>query len=102
MNRKYRKTIIAGNWKMNKLPSEIKPFADDLRSLIPRSKWCEIVICVPYALLFPAIRVFKDTRVAIGAQNMHHEKRGAYTGEVSAENVVSLSGAPFSRTQPAM
>lgn len=48
MNKKYRKTIIAGNWKMNLLPSEVKPFADELRSLMPKSKTCETVLCVPF------------------------------------------------------
>ena len=47
MNRRYRKTIIAGNWKMNKTASETKKFAEELKPLLPRAKWCEVVVCVP-------------------------------------------------------
>ena len=50
MNRKYRKSIIAGNWKMNKLPSEARPFVDELRGLLPKTKTCDTVLCVPYFL----------------------------------------------------
>ena len=90
MNRRYRKTIIAGNWKMNKTPSETKAFADELKPLIPKSKWCEIVLCVPFVDIPAAIKAFKDTRVAIGAQNLHQEAKGAYTGEISAEMLKDL------------
>ena len=48
MNRKYRKTIIAGNWKMNKLPSEARPFVDELRAQLPKTKTCDTALCVPY------------------------------------------------------
>ena len=47
MNRRYRKTIIAGNWKMNKTASETKKFAEELKALLPKAKWCDIVVCVP-------------------------------------------------------
>ena len=53
MNRRYRKTIIAGNWKMNKTASETKKFAEELKRLLPRTKWCDIVVCVP-AVNIPA------------------------------------------------
>lgn len=85
MNRRYRKTIIAGNWKMNKTLTETKAFAEELKPLLGRPKWCEVVLCVPYVNLQAAIRMFKDSRVAIGAENCHYESSGAYTGEVSAE-----------------
>lgn len=90
MNRKYRKTIIAGNWKMNKLPSEVKPFADELKSIVPKAKWCETVVCVPFAMLPAAIKAFRDTRVAVGAENLNENEKGAYTGEVSATMLVDL------------
>ena len=51
MNRKYRKTIIAGNWKMNKLASEVRPFVEQLRAEMPRTKSCESVLCVPFPLI---------------------------------------------------
>ncbi len=85
MNRRYRKTIIAGNWKMNKTLTETRAFADEIRPLLGKPKWCEVVLCVPYVNIPAAIRYFKDTRIAIGAENCHYEASGAYTGEVTAE-----------------
>ena len=85
MNRRYRKTIIAGNWKMNKTLTETKAFAEELKPILGRPKWCEVVLCVPAVNLQAAIRLFKDSRVAIGAETCHYESTGAYTGEVSAE-----------------
>ena len=85
MNRKYRKTIIAGNWKMNKTMSETKTFAEELKPRLGKHKWCEVVLCVPYVNIPAAVRLFKDTRVAIGAENLHYEASGAFTGEVSAD-----------------
>ena len=85
MNRRYRKTIIAGNWKMNKTLTETKAFAEDFKALLGRPKWCEVVLCVPYVNLQAAVRLFKDSKVAIGAESCHYESTGAYTGEVSPE-----------------
>ena len=85
MNRRYRKTIIAGNWKMNKTLSETRAFAEELKPLIGKPKWCEVVLCVPSVNLQAAVRLFKESRVAIGAETCHYESHGAFTGEVSAE-----------------
>lgn len=85
MNSRYRKTIIAGNWKMNKLVCDTKSYAEELKSIFPKGKWCTVVLCVPFIDIPAALRYFKDTKVAIGAQNVHYESSGAYTGEVSAE-----------------
>ena len=90
MNRRYRKTIIAGNWKMNKTPSETKAFAEEFKALLRKTKWCDIVVCVPAADLSAAVRAFKDSRIAVGAQNVYFEKSGAYTGEVSADMLADL------------
>ena len=90
MNRKYRKTIIAGNWKMNMLASDIKPFAEELKALVPKAKWCEMVFCVPFVNIPAALKAFKDTRVAVGAQNLNENNHGAYTGEVSAAMLADL------------
>ncbi|HJA64422.1 MAG TPA: triose-phosphate isomerase [Candidatus Intestinimonas stercoravium] len=90
MNRRYRKTIIAGNWKMNKTLSETKAFAEELKPILPKGKWCDVVLCVPYVNIPAAIRLFKDCRVSIGAENCHYEATGAYTGEVSAEMLKEL------------
>ena len=54
MNRRYRKTIIAGNWKMNKTLSETRAFAEELKPLIGKPKWCEVVLCVRLTALSPA------------------------------------------------
>ncbi|MCI8595094.1 MAG: triose-phosphate isomerase [Oscillospiraceae bacterium] len=83
MNRRYRKTIIAGNWKMNKTLSETRAFADAFKAILPKVKTCDVVLCVPSVNLQGAIRAFKDCRVSVGAQNVHYEASGAYTGEVS-------------------
>jgi len=85
MNRKLRKTIIAGNWKMNLLASSIKGYADELTPLIPGfENWCDSVVCTPFVLLPAAIEAFKGTGIGVGAQNMSQFESGAYTGEVSA------------------
>ncbi|NCB51619.1 MAG: triose-phosphate isomerase [Clostridia bacterium] len=90
MNRKYRKTIIAGNWKMNKLTSEVKPFFDELRSAVARTKTCDIVICAPFTALPSAVKAGKECRALIGAQDVSEHKSGAYTGQVSAEMLTDL------------
>ncbi len=90
MNRRYRKTIIAGNWKMNKTASETKKFAEELKRLLPRAKWCDVVICVPAVNIPAAMKACKDLRVSVGAQNVFYENSGAYTGEVSAEMLKDL------------
>ena len=90
MNRRYRKTIIAGNWKMNKTASETKKFAEELKALLPKAKWCDVVVCVPAVNISTAIKAFKDARVSVGAQNVFFEKSGAYTGEVSADMLKDL------------
>jgi len=91
MNRDLRKTIIAGNWKMNMLASEVKNFADELIPLVPGFKtWCDAVVCTPFVLLPEAIEVFKDTGVGVGAQNMSQFESGAYTGEISAAQLADI------------
>ena len=90
MNRRYRKTIIAGNWKMNKTATETKKFAEEFKALLPKSKWCDVVLCVPSVDISAAVRAFKDSRIAVGAQNLFYAPSGAYTGEVSAEMLRDL------------
>ena len=90
MNRRYRKTIIAGNWKMNMTASDTKKFADDIKAIMPRAKWCDVVVCVPFVNIPAALKAFKDLRISVGAQNMFYEKSGAYTGEVSADMLKDL------------
>ena len=91
MNRNLRKTIIAGNWKMNMLASETKAYKDELIPLIPGFKtWCDAVVCTPFVLLPSAICSFKDTGVGVGAQNMSQFESGAYTGEVSGAQLTDI------------
>ena len=90
MNTRYRKTIIAGNWKMNKTATETKKFAEELKPILPKAKRCEVVVCVPACNLSTAVRAFRDMRVSVGAENLYFEKSGAYTGEVSAEMLKDL------------
>ena len=90
MNRRYRKTIIAGNWKMNKTATETKKFAEELKAIMPRAKWCETVVCVPYVNIPAALKAFKDMRVSVGAENVFYENSGAFTGEVSAPMLKDL------------
>jgi triosephosphate isomerase len=90
MNRKYRKTVIAGNWKMNKLASEVKPFVEELRGMMPKTKSCETVLCVPYPLIPAASKAIRDSRLAYGAQDVSVHDSGAYTGEVAAPMLADL------------
>lgn len=90
MNRKYRKTVIAGNWKMNKLASEVKPFVEELRAAMPKTKSCETVLCVPFPLIPAVSKAIRDSRLAFGAQDVSVHDKGAYTGEVSAAMLADL------------
>ena len=91
MNRKYRKVIIAGNWKMNTKPSDVKAFVEKVRDLTVRCKWCETVICAPFSHLTVAYRAFWNGRISLGAQNLSQYASGAYTGEVSGEMLRDLN-----------
>ena len=88
MNRKYRKTVIAGNWKMNKTPSETKEFMSQLRNIMPKGRWCDICLCVPAVCIPAAVRAMRETRVGIGAENVNANPSGAYTGEIAANMLV--------------
>ena len=90
MNKKYRKVIIAGNWKMNKLPSEVKPFLDELRAAMPETTHgCSVVLCLPATHLAAASREH-SRRIAFGAQNISQFDKGAHTGEISADMIADL------------
>ena len=88
MNRKYRKTVIAGNWKMNKTPSETKEFMTELKSIMPKGRWCDIALCVPAVDIPAAVRAMRETRVGIGAENCNANASGAYTGEIATNMLV--------------
>jgi triosephosphate isomerase (TIM) len=78
-----RKPIIAGNWKMNKTASEAKTFTEEVKGLVPDTDKVDSVICAPALFLESLVEQTKDSKVAIGAQTMHFEENGAFTGEVS-------------------
>lgn len=84
-----RKKVIAGNWKMNKLPDETIEFIEELAPLVKDTK-NEVILCVPYIDLFYALLTAQGTNIKIGAQNMHWEEKGAFTGEISAEMLKSI------------
>ncbi len=88
MNRKYRKTVIAGNWKMNKTPSETKEFMTAFKGMLPKGRWCDIALCVPAVCIPAAVRAMRETRVGIGAENCNANASGAYTGEIAANMLV--------------
>ena len=88
MNRKYRKTLIAGNWKMNKTPSETKQFLTEFKNIMPKGRWCDIAFCVPAVCIPAAVRAMRETRVGIGAENCNANASGAYTGEIAANMLV--------------
>ena len=77
-----RKKVIAGNWKMNKSPVDVEMFMKKFPILVKDSD-AEVVLCVPYVDLKTAIDLASGTNVKIGAQNMHYEEKGAFTGEIS-------------------
>ena len=84
-----RKKVIAGNWKMNKLPNEAIDFIQKLEPLVKNTNH-EVVICVPYTDLFYCLLNTQNTNIKIGAQNMHFEEKGAYTGEISGSMLKSI------------
>ena len=84
-----RRKVIAGNWKMNMLPNETIDFIQELTPLVKDTK-NEVILCVPYIDLFYALLHVQDTNIKIGAQNMHWEEKGAYTGEISGKMLKSI------------
>ena len=84
-----RKKVIAGNWKMNMLPNEAINFIEQFAPLVKDTE-NEVILCVPYTDLFYALLHVQGTNIKIGAQNMHWEESGAYTGEVSAKMLKSI------------
>ena len=84
-----RRKVIAGNWKMNMLPNEAIEFIEKLEPLVKDTS-NEVILCVPYIDLFYANMQAQNTNIKIGAQNMHWENSGAYTGEVSASMLKSI------------
>ena len=84
-----RRKVIAGNWKMNMLPNEAIQFVEELTPLVKDTE-NEVILCVPYTDLFYVLLNVQGTNIKVGAQNMHFEESGAYTGEVSGKMLKSI------------
>ncbi len=89
MNKQTRKAIIAGNWKMNKTATEAKTLINELAPLVANAD-CEVVVCPSFTSLTTVLDAAKGTNIKVGAQNVHFEQNGAYTGEISAEMLCDL------------
>lgn len=87
---KKRKPIVAGNWKMNKTVAEAVDLAQDLKRDLADCREVDVVLCPPFTALKAVGEVVSGTHLDLGAQNMHWEKSGAYTGEVSAQMLRDL------------
>ncbi|WP_066714085.1 triose-phosphate isomerase [Clostridium sp. Marseille-P299] len=88
-----RKKIIAGNWKMNKTPSETVKLIEELKPLVNNEE-VDVVFCVPAISLTTAIEAAKGSNISIGAENMYYEESGAYTGEI-APNMLTDIGVKY-------
>ena len=84
-----RKKIIAGNWKMNKNHNEAVELINTLKSGIDTDK-SDVVVCVPFVDLASVSEAIKGTNINLGAQNMHFEESGAYTGEIAPSMIKEL------------
>ena len=82
-----RRKIIAGNWKMNMTPSEAVKLCAELKDLVKTDE-ADVVYCVPAIDIIPVVEAVKGTNVAVGAENMYFEDKGAFTGEISASMLV--------------
>ena len=85
MNKTKRAAVIAGNWKMNMTPAKTTEFMKELAPKVEGLDGCKIVLCVPYVDIAAAVEAVKGTNIEIGAENVHMEEKGAYTGEISGE-----------------
>ena len=84
-----RRKVIAGNWKMNMLPNEAINYIEAFTPLVKDAE-AEVILCVPYTDLFYCLMNAQGTNIKIGAQNMHFEEKGAFTGEVSGKMLKSI------------
>lgn len=85
-----RKKLIAGNWKMNKTPSDGASLVAELVATIGKQSDVEVVVCPPFTGLESAAKALDGSTLKLGAQNMHFEANGAFTGEVSAPMLRAL------------
>ena len=84
-----RKPIIAGNWKMNMTPAQGAQLIEQIKPLVADAK-CDVVVCVPFVDIPAAAQALAGSNIGLGAQNLHFEPKGAYTGEISADMLKEL------------
>ena len=94
MNRQTRNTVIAGNWKMNLTPSKAKAVIEELKPLVAGKDNCTTILCVPFVDIATAVEAAKGSNIKIGAQNVHFEEKGAFTGEIAADMLLEI-GAEY-------
>lgn len=85
MNKAKRQVVIAGNWKMNFTPAEATAFINEVKPLVAGKDGCKVVFCAPYVTIAAAMKAAEGSDISIGAENVHFEDHGAFTGEVSAK-----------------
>ena len=91
MNKNLRKAVIAGNWKMNKTRPEAKALLEAIKPLVANAEGkVEVIACVPFTNLETAVNTTAGSNVKVGAENVHSEKSGAFTGEISADMLTEL------------
>ncbi|MGE4283503.1 MAG: triose-phosphate isomerase [Clostridia bacterium] len=88
-DRNPRKKIMAGNWKMNKTPTEAVALVKEMKPLVANAD-AEVVICPPFVCIPAVMEAIEGSDIAVGAQNMYFEEKGAYTGEIAPEMLVDL------------
>ena len=79
-----RRKVIAGNWKMNMTPSQAKALIEETKPLVEGKDNCDIIFCVPFVDIHAAQEAAAGSNIKIGAENVHFEEKGAFTGEISA------------------
>ena len=89
MNKELRQAIIEGNWKMNKTRPEARALIEELKPIAAEAT-CGVVICVPFTNLETAVELTKGTNIKVGAENVHFEEKGAFTGEISAAMLTEI------------
>ncbi len=85
-----RKKLIAGNWKMNKTSADAASLAEEIVAAVGKTTDVDIVVCPPFTSLDAVGKALEGSSIKLGAQNMHPEASGAYTGEISAAMLRSL------------
>ncbi len=93
MSVRKRRKLIAGNWKMNLTPPEAKALVGEIYERVKGRRSCDIALCVPFIDIPAVAQAAKGTALKVGAQNVHYEKKGAFTGEISAPMLVSCGAS---------